>query len=418
MKQLGEPLPPLPAVLSPYQSFLDKLTAKDPAQRFATGADVIQALRQIGEIDVSREDIARGVANQATGATLLRPRHGAELSVPPQPSIATPPSTAESNASKPRSGQRARWLGAAVASVLASVVALGLWRERATNVVPVQDAMEPAAAAIDSTPAIELTETPQRTEAELRAQTAAASRRAAEQREQEEFAKRAAEERIKILLSAAKNEAATGALYEPAGANAVDSYRAILKLQPKHPEALVGMQRVADLLVAEAVQSKAVGDRDSLRRYIDLVQSIQPRHSLLAHLNRELKRLEEKPLVLHKDTQANLEKTSKLVAKANADINRKPPSFNHAESASEYYDEAVELAPFTPGLPLLKERIIGTYSAVVQMELDTNEPKRALRMVNYARERKWWSPDLERLESIAKQRLDPDGAPQKAGGPR
>jgi hypothetical protein len=47
LKHVSEPLPRLPPEFAGYQVFIDQLTAKDRDARFATGADVIQALRQI-----------------------------------------------------------------------------------------------------------------------------------------------------------------------------------------------------------------------------------------------------------------------------------------------------------------------------------------------------------------------------------
>jgi len=44
IKHIRDPLPKLPEGLSKYQTFLDKLLAKDPADRWQTGADVVRTL--------------------------------------------------------------------------------------------------------------------------------------------------------------------------------------------------------------------------------------------------------------------------------------------------------------------------------------------------------------------------------------
>src|SRR5262249_9724492 len=59
MKQLAEPIPKLPPALAPYQAFLDRLTAKEPGARFATGGEVIQALQKIGELNVAHTEVLR-----------------------------------------------------------------------------------------------------------------------------------------------------------------------------------------------------------------------------------------------------------------------------------------------------------------------------------------------------------------------
>ena len=61
IKHLSEPLPHLPPELAVYQAFLDRLMAKDRDDRFATGAEVIRALRLITDMAAKRE------------ATLVRP---------------------------------------------------------------------------------------------------------------------------------------------------------------------------------------------------------------------------------------------------------------------------------------------------------------------------------------------------------
>src|SRR6185437_7159357 len=47
LKHVSDALPPLPAEYGAYQEFLDCLTAKDREERFASGAEVIRALRLI-----------------------------------------------------------------------------------------------------------------------------------------------------------------------------------------------------------------------------------------------------------------------------------------------------------------------------------------------------------------------------------
>jgi len=55
LKHLNEPIPNLPSELTIYQSFLDRLTAKDRDERFTTGAEVITRLHAIAELSGVRE---------------------------------------------------------------------------------------------------------------------------------------------------------------------------------------------------------------------------------------------------------------------------------------------------------------------------------------------------------------------------
>jgi serine/threonine protein kinase len=50
LKHLSDPLPPLPPEFALYQPFIDRLTAKEREDRFASGAEVSRALRLINEM--------------------------------------------------------------------------------------------------------------------------------------------------------------------------------------------------------------------------------------------------------------------------------------------------------------------------------------------------------------------------------
>ena len=43
LKHLSEPLPTLPANLAMYQAFLNKLTAKEREERYASGSEILKA---------------------------------------------------------------------------------------------------------------------------------------------------------------------------------------------------------------------------------------------------------------------------------------------------------------------------------------------------------------------------------------
>jgi serine/threonine-protein kinase PpkA len=89
LKQVGEPLPSLPPEHAAYQEFLDCLTAKDREQRFASGAEVIRALRVIGT--------GRAVRNRA-GMLALAAAESSDLRAS---TIPTPRPTSETYLSQP-----------------------------------------------------------------------------------------------------------------------------------------------------------------------------------------------------------------------------------------------------------------------------------------------------------------------------
>jgi hypothetical protein len=244
------------------------------------------------------------------------------------------------------------------------------------------------------------------------AQGEEAARRKRRQRKLEEahlVAQHAAELRaaqlqaqIQVLLVAAKNEYAAGALWQPNGANAADSYRDILKMQPEHAEALAGAQRVANILAAEAVQSESVGDIYTAKLLIDQIQSLQPGHPKLTELQARLQQLQTKPAVLDSRDRDRLQKASKYMARAEEDLGRTPLDFKAADDATDQYDKALAAAPMAPGLPSLKERLIAAYATATRTEVSNHQPKQALKLINSAHRRKWSSDELDQLEASLK----------------
>jgi serine/threonine protein kinase len=513
LMHVGEPLPPLPPEYAAYQEFLDCLTAKDRERRFANGAEVIRALRAIGN--------GRAVGNRASVQSLAV----TEIEDTPAPAAATRPPVSETDPTlvrlpiaveernettpamrppefepagsslepeAPASLEQVRGSPASAVGQLASQIAKlaeplsmsaaalaalavgvtliigGLHRgshsspstvanrvaQAATATSPDTDRQQPAtltenpqpaltsvpppntpppntlssqAQASNATaPEISASQTPTPPPAaqppmadttaatpsaeDLRAQDKEAARRKrlAESRSQlvaqQAAALRAAQlqAQIQVLLAAAKNEYTAGALWQPSGANAADSYRDILKLQPGHAQALAGAQRVANVLAAEAVQTESVGDIYTARLLIDQIQSLQPSHPKLAELEARLQQLQAKPAVLDSRDRGRLERAAKYMARAEEDLGRTPLDFKAVDDATDQYDKALSAAPMAPGLPSLKERLIAAYPTATQTEMSNHQPKQALKLINSAHKRNWASDELDQLESSLK----------------
>src|ERR1700741_2862953 len=80
IKHLIDPMPQLPPDLGAYQPFIDRLTAKDRNERYATGGDAAQALRSI----------CRAAAKSKATVVMPKPPEATEfLAVPARPSRAT-----------------------------------------------------------------------------------------------------------------------------------------------------------------------------------------------------------------------------------------------------------------------------------------------------------------------------------------
>lgn len=94
LKHVSDPLPPLPQKYAAFQEFLDCLTAKDRDERFASGAEVIRALRVIGTGRAARNQMLMRVRSSSD------PHTAAAKSEMDAPASGTNP-TVQSDASQP-----------------------------------------------------------------------------------------------------------------------------------------------------------------------------------------------------------------------------------------------------------------------------------------------------------------------------
>jgi serine/threonine-protein kinase PpkA len=439
IKHLIEPMPPLPAECAHFQPFIDRLTAKDRNDRYASGADAAQALRTI-----CRQ------TNRAN-ATVVMPRpqyQPTEVLPVPTPPVTSTTASTPAAAPEPIAGpslwtvlrgrafQRAAlpWVGGwAVLSAI--IITIGVIVARsdfstgsatasvapaataAIAAVPVPVA-SPEVASVEPAPVID----PAIVELEAKAadldrqQSDALTRKKARQRlaeiekENQAIARRQEDELIGRLLAAAKHAYAVGAFTRPAGDSAADRYREILDLRAGHAEAAAGLRRIADLRAEEARRALAIGDADRSRGLIDDVTRIQPDHPALTDLTVAMTTLEGTPQTQGRKQAAALERANRHIQKAYRHLDRKPFDQKAADLATNEYDNAVSQMPMSPELPTLKERILAAYSEVVRAEIRESDAKGALRMIGYARKRQWMTAELEELELAARQAPPGGGA--------
>jgi hypothetical protein len=240
--------------------------------------------------------------------------------------------------------------------------------------------------------------------AETRKKRVAAQQRLEEIRVEHEAAVlREQDEEVRRLLTAAKAAYAAGAMTKPVGESAADRYRDVLKIQPNQPEARAGIERIIRVLVEEGRHAQSVGDAASLRKATTEIARLQPDNQVLPELETSLADAESSRNVRTRRASADLEKVARYIARAYELLERKPFDMRTADAATKQYDLAESLVPMAPGLPTLKERLIEHYSVAVQTELTAKDPKKAQRMIAYARKRNWMSSDLEELDLSLKQ---------------
>jgi serine/threonine-protein kinase PpkA len=429
IKHLIDPMPQLPPELRAYQPFIDRLTAKDRAERYATGNDAAQALRSICR-----------AANKANATTLMpRPPAVTELmAIPAGPSRASAwlasarsvaPRVRETWARlRERALQRAAlpWIGGwAALAVITVVIGVVIARtdpavsEVTATVAPVAAPVPAAAAPVAlelpvesetppesaapteaaiSDPEAEAAALERQKAAEARERKKARQRLAEIEKENQAVARRQEEELIQRLLAAARQAYAVGAYTRPVGDSAADRYREILSFRPSHPDAAAGLRKIADLRAEEARRAIAVGDADKVRGLLEDINKLQPDHPTLTDLQVAMASLEASPPQQDRRQVTALERAGKHIEKAYRHLDRKPFDLKAADLATDEYDNAVGQMPMAPDLPALKERIMAAYSEIVRAEIRDSDTKGAQRMIGYARKRKWMTAELEELE--------------------
>ena len=224
------------------------------------------------------------------------------------------------------------------------------------------------------------------------------------------------ESHIVALLAAARSEYSAGALWQPAGANAADHYREILKMQPDRAEALAGAHRVANVLAAEAAQNESVGDVYNSGLLIAQVQTLQPDHPKLGELQAKLQQMQNTPTSPDALARSRLDRAAKLIAKADEDLGHTPLDYRAVDDATDQYDRASSIASTAPGLPSLRERLVSGYAVAVTTEINNHDTKRAHKLISTARKRKWGSDELDQLEASLQAAEAPPTATIKEAG--
>jgi tetratricopeptide (TPR) repeat protein len=105
---------------------------------------------------------------------------------------------------------------------------------------------------------------------------------------------------VSSLLNAAEADLRARRLTLPAGNNAVEKYRAVLKLEPKNAEAHRGLQRVGAILLARAQKQLAAGDFDASVESLRRARTIDPGSARIGELEKSLaerKRVAQTPRI-------------------------------------------------------------------------------------------------------------------------
>lgn len=193
IKHIRDPIPELPKRATPYQPFLARMLAKNPDERWQTGADVVRALEIMeleGEEQGSATIAATVISAEAVDAKTELLQTGA-------------------------GGKKSRSPMILFGLLLIAGLAGGAWFYTNGKIPGI-------AAPQEEKPVV--------------AETHTASK----------------PERIASLLSAARKDLAAKRYMKPENRNAYDKYRAVLSLDAANPDALSGMRAIGDAFIASA----------------------------------------------------------------------------------------------------------------------------------------------------------------------
>lgn len=179
-------------------------------------------------------------------------------------------------------------------------------------------------------------------------------------------------EKISELIEQAESALAANRLSQPPGNNALETYRSVLLLQPENPEALAGLDKVANAYVALSDKAITDGLLGQSHKLLGLAESIQPqlaglgpaRERLAAARKAEQERIARAEAEANRaDNMLNQFKITGLIRGAEYDIGQGKLTSPQGDNALEKYREALSL---NPGNQKAREGIINLAERIGQ----------------------------------------------------
>jgi serine/threonine-protein kinase PpkA len=347
IKHIRDPIPELPARATPYQPFLARMLAKNPDERWQTGADVVRALEIMemeGEEQGSATIAATVISAEAVDARTEVLQTGA-------------------------GGKKSRAPLVLFALVLLAGLVGGAWYYMNGKIpgLGVSSARAPVAAA---------------------PQTASKP------------------ERIASLLAAARKDLDAKRYMRPENRNAYDKYRAVLSLDAANPDALSGMRAIGDAFIARARTRIHKSKLDAAGADLARSRQVDEKNPELAVAEAELaaarKTISERRAAARKQDAARAEQKrranearlrhEKIAAERQArikgfinDVSAYLDPIRLSETrvkrAYEAYQSAYRIAPNDPSVRRLPEKIADGYQILADDQRAARHWDRARRLV-------------------------------------
>ena len=328
IKHIRDPIPRLPQGFSKYQTFLDKLLAKEPEQRWQTGADVVRTL-EVLEADGTLSD------SDTLAATMISDQVDATRAMP-----------SNVRGVQPKKSSR---LGLMLGLVAVAAIGAGVaWQQDLIGNKPpapvVQQAVAPAVDEIDA--------------------------------------------KIQQLLDDGEAAFATGEYFSPAGNNAFQKYQAVLALNENNEAAKDGLRSISDIYVANARTAAGSGRTSQAAKDLEQAKQADATNPKIAVAQAEL----QAAISAKRKQQASQVAKASPAPKPAVDpsVDRLENALNDAsdylapsrlsesrlESATRSYESAKRIAPGDSRVRDLPEQIASGYETLAdEQRLDQNWPE-------------------------------------------
>jgi serine/threonine protein kinase len=128
--------------------------------------------------------------------------------------------------------------------------------------------------------------------------------------------------RIEAMLEDARADLAAQRYDQPAGNNALENYREILKLDPANADARLGLQTINEYLVHTAQQAITAGDFTGAAKYLSDAEAVQPDAANIRLARSELVKKQREQEQSVAEANANAEMLQTVLRQASAEADR------------------------------------------------------------------------------------------------
>ena len=207
---------------------------------------------------------------------------------------------------------------------------------------------------------------------------------------------------IQTMLAKAQQQIDHSQLTSPKANNAYETYSALLQQDPQNPQAVAGLDRIAERYQQLALAHKKKGDLQLSVTMVTRGLSVNPKHADLLALKKELEsKLENTDMILELLSQAQ-----KLL------------EADRLENAYETYQRVQKLNHNNRNARLGIDAIVDRYEAIAREDINSKQFDQALKDINSGRKIDSNHPGLiALLQELAARKLESPSPPQLPSGP-